>query len=123
MLNIQAVSAAKRFALPWFVSTVLCGLVVSAPPLHAESVLTVGMTAGDIPLTTGNPDQGFEGFRFVGYNLYDALANWDLSCSRAVGYQAGPRHVVGCRSQQPSALDLSSARGREMARRLPVHRR
>jgi peptide/nickel transport system substrate-binding protein len=48
---------------------------------QAESVLTVGMTAGDIPVTTGNPDQGFEGFRFVGYNLYDGLALWDLSSS------------------------------------------
>jgi hypothetical protein len=35
---------------------------------RAETVLTVGMTAGDIPVTTGNPDQGFEGFRFVGFN-------------------------------------------------------
>ena len=37
------------------------------------------MTAGDVPVTTGNPDQGFEGYRFVGYNLYDALLLWDLS--------------------------------------------
>ncbi len=37
------------------------------------------MTAGDIPITTGIPDQGGEGGRFVGYNLYDALLNWDLS--------------------------------------------
>lgn len=48
---------------------------------HAQGVLTVAMTAGDIPVTTGNPDQGFEGYRFVGYNLYDALINWDLSKS------------------------------------------
>ena len=55
-------------------------LSCAAPaPLRAESVLTVGMTAGDIPVTTGNPDQGFEGYRFVGYNLYDSLALWDLS--------------------------------------------
>jgi peptide/nickel transport system substrate-binding protein len=55
-------------------------LACAAPPtVQAESVLTVGMTAGDIPVTTGNPDQGFEGYRFVGYNLYDALALWDLS--------------------------------------------
>src|SRR5215469_1629246 len=46
---------------------------------RTESVVTVAMTAGDIPNTTGNPDQGFEGFRFVGYNLYDGLALWDLS--------------------------------------------
>jgi ABC-type transport system substrate-binding protein len=43
--------------------------------------LRVAMTAGDIPVTTGNPDQGFEGYRFVGYNLYDALLLWDLSKS------------------------------------------
>ena len=47
----------------------------------AEGVLRVAMTAGDIPVTTGNPDQGFEGYRFVGYNLYDALLLWDLSKS------------------------------------------
>ena len=40
---------------------------------RAGGTLVVGMTAGDIPVMTGNPDQGFEGYRFVGYNLYDAL--------------------------------------------------
>eukprot|EP01037_Dinobryon_pediforme_P012542 gene12542-12631_t len=39
------------------------------------------MTAGDLPITTGVPDQGFEGYRFVGLSLYDALTNWDLSKS------------------------------------------
>ena len=46
---------------------------------RAAGTLVVGMTAGDVPVTTGNPDQGFEGYRFVGYNLYDALLLWDLS--------------------------------------------
>jgi ABC-type transport system substrate-binding protein len=46
---------------------------------QAGGVLTVGMTAGDIPITTGTPDQGAEGLRFVGYNIYDALVLWDLS--------------------------------------------
>jgi peptide/nickel transport system substrate-binding protein len=44
-------------------------------------VLRVAMTAGDIPDWTGQPDQGFEGYRFVGWSLYDALINWDLSRS------------------------------------------
>jgi peptide/nickel transport system substrate-binding protein len=62
------------------VSALIAGLLMTAPAAgRAESVVTVGMTAGDIPATTGNPDQGFEGFRFVGYNLYDGLALWDLS--------------------------------------------
>lgn len=55
--------------------------LVEAEQASAAGVLTVAMTAGDLPVTTGNPDQGFEGFRFVGWNLYDALINWDLSKS------------------------------------------
>ena len=37
------------------------------------------MTAADIPQTTGQPDQGFEGYRFAGYTIYDGLVNCDLS--------------------------------------------
>jgi peptide/nickel transport system substrate-binding protein len=48
---------------------------------QAESVLRVAMTAGDIPDWTGQPDQGFEGFRFVGWSIYDSFINWDLSRS------------------------------------------
>jgi len=55
-------------------------LVVGAPqPALSQGTVIVGMTAGDVPLTTGNPDQGFEGFRFVGWSLYDSLSTWDLS--------------------------------------------
>jgi peptide/nickel transport system substrate-binding protein len=63
--------------------TVLSIAVAAGAPgmAAAEGVLRVAMTAGDIPVTTGNPDQGFEGYRFVGYNLYDALLLWDLSKS------------------------------------------
>jgi ABC-type transport system substrate-binding protein len=45
----------------------------------AEKVLRVGMSAADIPINIGQPDQGFEGFRFMGYMLYDPLVLWDLS--------------------------------------------
>src|ERR1700738_5405175 len=55
------------------------GLVAPMPSARAAGILKLAMTAGDWPVTTGNPDQGFEGFRFVGWNLYDALINWDLS--------------------------------------------
>ncbi len=51
----------------------------AAPAARAESVLRVAMTAADIPVNIGIPDQGFEGYRFMGYMLYDALVNWDLS--------------------------------------------
>src|SRR5688572_9892237 len=45
----------------------------------ASGTLRIGMTASDIPLTTGQTDQGGEGMRFMGYTVYDALINWDLS--------------------------------------------
>src|ERR1700682_3390386 len=55
------------------------GIALASTAVQAKGTLVVGMTAGDLPITTGNPDQGFEGYRFVGYNLYDALVLWDLS--------------------------------------------
>src|SRR5262249_20831276 len=45
----------------------------------AETVLRIGMTAADVPRTLGQPDQGFEGNRFAGLTMYDALTMWDLS--------------------------------------------
>ena len=44
-----------------------------------EKVLRIGMTAGDIPRTSGQPDQGYEGNRFTGIPMYDSLTQWDLS--------------------------------------------
>jgi peptide/nickel transport system substrate-binding protein len=44
-----------------------------------EKILRIGMTVADIPKTTGQPDQGFEGNRFTGIPMYDALTHWDLS--------------------------------------------
>src|SRR5665647_1135215 len=45
----------------------------------AETTLRIGMTAADIPRTLGQPDQGFEGNRFTGLTMFDALTMWDLS--------------------------------------------
>ncbi len=57
------------------------GLAVSVAPARAETVLRVAMSAADIPDWTGAPDQGYEGFRFVGFSLYDSLTEWDLTSS------------------------------------------
>jgi peptide/nickel transport system substrate-binding protein len=45
----------------------------------AETMLRIGMTAADIPRTSGQPDQGYEGNRFTGVTMYDSLTMWDLS--------------------------------------------
>jgi ABC-type transport system substrate-binding protein len=54
-------------------------LAATATSALAQGTLRIGMTAADIPQTTGQPDQGFEGFRFAGYTIYDSLVLWDLS--------------------------------------------
>jgi len=59
-------------------------LAVSVVPAFSQGTLRIGMTAADIPLTTGQPDQGFEGYRFAGYTIYDGLVNWDLSKSDTI---------------------------------------
>jgi ABC-type transport system substrate-binding protein len=43
--------------------------------------LRVAMTASDIPTTTGMPNNGFEGMRFLGYPIFEGLTLWDLTRS------------------------------------------
>jgi peptide/nickel transport system substrate-binding protein len=56
-------------------------LTLATGTARAETVLRVAMSAADIPDWTGAPDQGYEGFRFVGFSIYDSLIEWDLSHS------------------------------------------
>ena len=75
-------SSSKSFSMLTPLRTAaLCGALATAfaMPSMAESVLRIGMTAADIPRTLGQPDQGFEGNRFTGIPMYDALTQWDLS--------------------------------------------
>ena len=54
-------------------------LAFATPSQAQEKVLRIAMTAADIPRTLGQPDQGFEGNRFTGIPMYDALTQWDLT--------------------------------------------
>jgi peptide/nickel transport system substrate-binding protein len=63
----------------------LAGIAASAtlpglPVLAAAGggTLRIAMTAADLPSAHGIPNNGFEGFRFLGYPPYDGLVNWDL---------------------------------------------
>src|ERR687887_73646 len=73
----------SRIQLVWcLISLGLLGTLLLPPVAWAQGkggVLRIGMTAADIPYTAGQPDQGFEGFRFIGFQLYDGLVRWDLS--------------------------------------------
>jgi ABC-type transport system substrate-binding protein len=63
----------------------LAGIAASAtlpalPALAAPTggTLRIAMTAADLPSAHGIPNNGFEGYRFLGYPPYDGLVNWDL---------------------------------------------
>ena len=60
------------------IAAAFAGALASTTAL-AQGTLRIAMTASDIPLTTGQPDQGGEGQRFMGLTVYDALVHWDLS--------------------------------------------
>ena len=57
----------------------LAALALASSAFAQEKTLRIAMTAADIPRTLGQPDQGFEGNRFTGIPMYDALTHWDLS--------------------------------------------
>lgn len=78
----------------------IAGLVALSPPAAAEQVLRIGMTASDVPTTSGMPDNGFEGTRFLGYPVFEALTLWDLSRSDV---RAGLRPGLAERWEQDPA--------------------
>jgi peptide/nickel transport system substrate-binding protein len=66
------------------VGRLCCALAVAyllswAAPARAESSLRIAMTASDVPTTTGMPNNGFEGLRFLGYPSFEGLVLWDLT--------------------------------------------
>jgi len=79
---MKFVAQLSRSSLPqWrlLATASLMALAIAQPAMAQEKVLRIAMTAADIPRTLGQPDQGFEGNRFTGIPMYDALTHWDLS--------------------------------------------
>ena len=75
-------SIRRSTAAASLMSAAVLGAALWASPVAAqEKTLRIAMTAADIPRTLGQPDQGFEGNRFTGIPMYDALTHWDLSKS------------------------------------------
>src|SRR5271168_3223680 len=61
-----------------FAVAVASSLLLMLPARGAE-VLRIAMTASDIPTTTGMPNNGFEGMRFLGFPIFEGLVLWDLT--------------------------------------------
>jgi peptide/nickel transport system substrate-binding protein len=52
---------------------------IAAPASAQQKVLRIAMTASDVPTTTGMPNNGFEGIRFLGFPIFEGLVLWDLT--------------------------------------------
>ena len=70
------------------VFSLLSLLVASALPLQSafaqEKTLRIAMTASDIPTTSGMPNNGFEGMRFMGFPIFEGLIAFDLTTTAPV---------------------------------------
>src|SRR5882762_9718857 len=60
-------------------------LLLAAPALSLlpaaaqEKVLRIAMTSSDLQTTTGMPNNGFEGMRFLGFPIFQGLILFDLT--------------------------------------------
>jgi peptide/nickel transport system substrate-binding protein len=57
----------------------LAAVLMGGRSATAETTLRIAMTAADIPTSTGLPNNGFEGMRFLGYPIFEGLVLWDLT--------------------------------------------
>jgi len=65
----------RRFLTASTAATIAAKRASAAP----NQVLRIAMTASDLPTVTGIPNNGGEGFRFLGYPACDGVVNWDYS--------------------------------------------
>lgn len=89
MKHILASVAAKRMTAFLLIAALLLlsacgdgggsGAAASTSASGKAQTLIIGMSAANIPVPDTYPTEGYEGMRFVGYQLYDALVNWDLT--------------------------------------------
>src|SRR6266536_3109631 len=56
-------------------------LAGTTPPAGAGGTLRIAMTAADVPTTTGMPNNGYEGMRFLGFPVFEGLILFDLTRS------------------------------------------
>ena len=97
---------------------------LSQGALHAQSKpLRIGMTLSDIPLTTGQPDAGGEGYRYMGYTLYDSLINWKLDDPRIAPTSRGTsdrRSITSAETPSPPSSSAAASAFGTMAPRAQI---
>lgn len=68
----------RRGAMGMAAAAAASGAAPGTALAQRQQHLRIAMTAADIPTTTGMPNNGAEGMRFVGYPVFEPLVDWDL---------------------------------------------
>jgi peptide/nickel transport system substrate-binding protein len=89
LVPTQSLEEAMRIRAAAYAFAVV-GALAPLSPARGETTLRIAMTASDIPTTTGMPNNGFEGMRFLGFPVFEGLVLWDLSrADRLAGLRPG----------------------------------
>ena len=75
ILSCKTLPSRREFLLG---SAAFAAMMTSGPATAAQP-FRIAISLIDLPRMWGSPDGGFEGMRFGGYTVYDALVIWDLS--------------------------------------------
>jgi peptide/nickel transport system substrate-binding protein len=78
-VHVRSRPAAFRFALSLVLVLAVGAGSFIAPAKGKANALRIAISLSDIPNLWAAPDGGFEGVRFGGYPLFDALVMWDLT--------------------------------------------
>jgi peptide/nickel transport system substrate-binding protein len=86
----MSVRTAPWPALPALIAISTLCFASAAAMAWAAGTLRIAMTATDVPMTTGAPDNGYEGMRFLGYPVFEGLVLWDVgSADKLAGFRPG----------------------------------
>ena len=89
-MGVTMISCTARLAVTMPAALLLASL---GAPAQAQGTLRIAMTASDVPTTTGAPDNGFEGLRFLGYPVYEGPVPWELTrADKLAEIQPGESH-------------------------------
>ncbi|MDB5519676.1 MAG: dppA 3 [Tardiphaga sp.] len=81
MQLMRWIGGVLRPALLLPAAVAVAGMLAAGEAKSADKTLRIAISLTDIPNLWAAPDGGFEGVRFGGYPLFDALVMWDLTAA------------------------------------------
>ncbi|MBW6399849.1 ABC transporter substrate-binding protein [Roseomonas sp. HJA6] len=69
----------NRLAGGAIAAAALLALGATGAVAQQAGTLRIAMTAADVPTTSGMPNNGYEGMRFLGYPIFEPLVQWNLT--------------------------------------------